>query len=92
MLRWVQMALLAGGLLIVTTHSNVSAQAKKPADVGTLEITKDKAGQYRFKAVGVDGKTIMQSSKGYANKEDALKAIEAVREILSKGKVVEPKE
>lgn len=87
---------LAGAMtgLVVAGSEFGMAQAKKTAaaEVGTLEIGKDKAGLFRFKAVGADGKTIMQSSKGYATKEDAQKAIDAVKEILSKGKVVEPKE
>ncbi len=65
------------------------APAAEPAAGGTVEVTKDVKGQFRFKVVGADDKTIMQCSKGYETKADALKALEEAKAILAKGKVVE---
>ena len=95
MSKFIRGLVLAGAIAgIVAVGDRVTdAQDKKTVDkVGTLDIAKDKAGLFRFKAVGADGKTIMQSSKGYATRDDAMKAIDAVRSILTKGKVVEKDE
>ena len=68
-------------------------KATKKADVtGTVEIHKDKAGDYRFKIVGEDGKALAMSTKGYEKKEDAIKAIDMVKAILNTTKVTEPKD
>jgi len=101
MKKFVRGLVLAGAMagVVFISSSDSSAQATKTAPApgaeektGTLELYKDKAGLFRFRAVGADGKGIMQSSKGYATKEDAQKAVDSVKSILSKGKVVEPKE
>ncbi len=47
-----------------------------------FEINKDKAGEFRFKLVAVNGETIAVS-EGYTNKESALKGIESVKQNAS---------
>jgi uncharacterized protein YegP (UPF0339 family) len=43
-----------------------------------FEINKDRAGEFRFKLVAVNGETIAVS-EGYTSKESAMKGIESVR-------------
>ena len=44
-----------------------------------FEITKDKAGEFRFKLVVGNGQTIAVS-EGYTSKENAMKGIASVKE------------
>jgi uncharacterized protein YegP (UPF0339 family) len=44
-----------------------------------FEINKDKAGEFRFKLVAVNGETIAVS-EGYSSKESAMKGIDSVRQ------------
>jgi uncharacterized protein YegP (UPF0339 family) len=67
-------------------------KASKDDAGGSVVLSTDTKGMYRFKVVGADGKTIMQSSKGYDKKDDALKALDTVKSILSKSKVTEAKD
>jgi uncharacterized protein YegP (UPF0339 family) len=95
--RSIALAAAIAGLVSAAGTSVAPAQDKKKDvkaskdDAGTVELNADVKGMYRFKVVGADGKTIMQSSKGYEKKEDALKAIETVKGILSRAKVTEGK-
>lgn len=90
--RFARPVVLAALLTGLAAAGITSAQAPKEDKGGAVEVNKDKSGQYRFKVVGADGKAIVQSSKGYATKEDALKAIDSVKSIMGHGKVVEGKE
>jgi uncharacterized protein YegP (UPF0339 family) len=74
------------------TDDTKKTTTKKTEVTGTVELTKDAKGMFRFKVVGEDDKTIMQSSKGYEKKEDALKALETVKAILNTAKVTEVKD
>jgi uncharacterized protein YegP (UPF0339 family) len=47
-----------------------------------FEINKDRAGEFRFKLVAVNGETIAVS-EGYTSKESAMKGIESVRQNAS---------
>jgi uncharacterized protein YegP (UPF0339 family) len=92
-------AAIAGLVSAAGTSMTAAQDKKKDAKVvtkedvaGTLVLSKDTKGMYRFKVVGADDKTIMQSSKGYEKKDDALKAIETVKGIIGKAKVTEVKD
>lgn len=103
MSKFVRSAVLAAAIAAVVSAAGTPMTAaqdkKKDAKVvtkddlaGSIVLSQDAKEMYRFKVVGGDGKTIMQSSKGYAKKDDALKALETVKGILSKAKVTEVKE
>jgi uncharacterized protein YegP (UPF0339 family) len=69
-------------------------EPKKPAATavkGTVVISVDAQKKFRFKVVGEDDKTIMQCSKGYETKDDALKALETAKAILNGVKPTEEK-
>jgi uncharacterized protein len=51
-----------------------------------FEITKDKAGEFRFKLVAGNGETIAVS-EGYKSKESAMKGIESVKANAAKAAV-----
>jgi uncharacterized protein YegP (UPF0339 family) len=98
LVRCVVLAAAIAGVVSAAALPSAPAQEKKTKKeatkdeaVGTVEMNKDVKGMYRFKVVGEDGKTIMQSSKGYEKKEDAMKAIDTVKSIMSKAKVTEGK-
>jgi uncharacterized protein YegP (UPF0339 family) len=94
----VLVAAIAGLVLATSANNTAPAQAKKAkvtevevgADVGTIEITTDKQGKWRFR-VRFDDKIIAQVSTGYAKKEDLLKVLDTVKTTMAKGKVVEIK-
>jgi uncharacterized protein YegP (UPF0339 family) len=101
--KFVRSAVLAAaiaGLVSAAGTSMTAAQDKKKdakvvtkEDIaGSIVLSKDTKGMYRFKVVGADDKTIMQSSKGYEKKDDALKALDTVKGILGKAKVTEVKD
>ena len=74
------------------TDDTKKATTKKMDVVGTVEVYKDKAGDFRFKIVGEDGKALAMTTKGYEKKEDAIKALDMVKAILNSAKVTELKE
>ena len=87
------------GLMAATSANNTApAQVKKVkaaevqdgAEVGTIEVTTDKQGKWRFR-VRFNDKIIAQVSTGYAKKEDMLKVLDTVKATMAKGKVVEIK-
>jgi uncharacterized protein YegP (UPF0339 family) len=51
-----------------------------------FELYKDKGDEYRFRLVSGDDKLAM-SPHGYKTKEDAMKAIEAIRKEAAKAKL-----
>ncbi len=83
--------LLAGGLGTAPALQKDKKDAKD-AKVGTVEVYKDKAGEYRFRVTDADGKVIAMPPRGHDTKEECLKAIDLVRETLNKAKVTEVKE
>jgi uncharacterized protein len=62
------------------------------ATAGTVEIYKDKGGDYRFRIKDGDGKVIAMSPKGYAEKEDVVKLLDQIKATLNKVKPVEAKD
>lgn len=94
-IRSVALATAMASLVVLGSGYTVAQNAKDKKDkaedkLGTVEVGMAKDG-FRFKVVGTDGKTIMNSTKGYPTKDDALKALENAKTILNKGKVVEAK-
>lgn len=102
MTKLVRSAVLAAAIAALVSAAGMSVapaqdkkkevKASKDDVAGSVVLSKDTKGMYRFKVVGADDKTIMQSSKGYADKADALKALDTVKSILSKAKVTEAKD
>jgi uncharacterized protein YegP (UPF0339 family) len=80
------------GLVAATSFDNPApAQAKKgAAEVGTIEVYKDKVGEWRFR-VKVDDKSIAIGTVGHEKKEDVLAVIDSLKATMAKGKVVEVK-
>jgi uncharacterized protein YegP (UPF0339 family) len=78
---------LAGGGFIPAP-----AQDKKDTKTGTVEIYKDKSGEYRFRIKDADGKVIAMTPKGYDTKEECHKALDLVKATLNTAKVIEVKE
>jgi uncharacterized protein YegP (UPF0339 family) len=94
MSKFVRALALVAAMAVVSAAAFSVAEAqdkgkeKKAEKIGTIEVYKGKDG-YRFRVKGTDGKNVIQSSKGYQKKDDALKALEFVKETLAKGKVTE---
>ncbi|MBA4188195.1 MAG: hypothetical protein C0467_09285 [Planctomycetaceae bacterium] len=96
---------IVAGLMTVTGLSVAPAQVKekdkekkddkkveaKGDDIGVTEVYKAKDG-WRFRIKGPEGKSIAIGTVPFEKKEDAAKAVETLKTILTKGKVVEIKE
>jgi uncharacterized protein YegP (UPF0339 family) len=70
----------------------VSAQKDKDKDKKTeptsvFEVYKDSADEFRFRLKDGDGDLLATSGKGYKNKADCLKIVEAIRSTAAKAKV-----
>ncbi len=65
---------------------------KKAAELGTVEVTKDKQGKFRFRITDADDKVIAQPPKGYATKEEVLALLEQIKETLNKVKPTDAKD
>ncbi|HUR53939.1 MAG TPA: DUF1508 domain-containing protein [Gemmataceae bacterium] len=101
--RSIVLAAAIAGLVSAAGMSVAPAQDKKKVDEkktttkktevsGSVEVYKDKAGEYRFKIVGEEGKALAMTTKGYEKKEDAIKALDMVKAILNTAKVTELKD
>jgi uncharacterized protein YegP (UPF0339 family) len=53
----------------------------------TFEVYKDGGGKYRWRCKDADDVNIGMASKGYENKADCLKTVEAIRSGAAKAKV-----
>ena len=60
-----------------------ATDTKKAVKGEVLVIQSDKDKKFRFKVEGEDGKAIMQSSKGYETKKEALEGLEMAKAILN---------
>jgi uncharacterized protein YegP (UPF0339 family) len=58
---------------------------------GSVLVSADKQGKFRFFIKDGDGKTLAMSTVGYEKKEDAMKMIETVKTLLNTQKVTEEK-
>jgi uncharacterized protein YegP (UPF0339 family) len=92
MSKLVRCAALVAALTVVFTvaFSAADAQDKGKSDgpAGIVEVYKAKDG-YRFRVKGSNGKGLAQSSTKYDKKEDAVKAVETLKEILNSAKVID---
>jgi len=93
---------LAGGQL---STPGALAQAKKDAPVTkdskdklpaksglTFELYKDKGGEFRFRLTDADGNNLAMASKGYKDKADCQKVIDAIKAGAAKAPVSEKSE
>jgi uncharacterized protein YegP (UPF0339 family) len=58
---------------------------------GSIEIYKAKDG-YRFRIKDAEGKSMAIASKGYAEKEDVAKVLDAIKATLNQAKPVDAKD
>ncbi len=102
--RSVALTAAIAGLMTVTGLSVAPAQVKdkdkkddkakvetKADEIGVTEVYMGKDG-WRFRIKNAEGKSIAIGTMSFDKKEDAVKAVEVVKTILTKGKVVELKE
>ncbi|MBN1438095.1 MAG: DUF1508 domain-containing protein [Anaerolineales bacterium] len=54
-----------------------------------FEVYKDKEGQYRWRLVAPNGRSIADSGEGYSSKQACLEGIESVRQNATGAQVVE---
>jgi uncharacterized protein len=54
--------------------------------VAKFEVTKDKAGEFRFKLIAANNQ-VVAVSEGYTSKEGAMKGIESVKAIAPKAAI-----
>lgn len=54
---------------------------------GTIEVNESKDGKFRFTVRDADGKYLGGSATGYATKEDAVKAVDALKAALGTAKI-----
>lgn len=81
------------GLVSTATISTAPAQDKKDttkkppaAKAGTIEVSEGKDGKFRFTIRDAEGKFLALSG-AHEKKEDAMKAIETLKEVLPKATV-----
>ena len=87
------------GLVSTSTISLAPAQDKKdtakkdakaPAKAGTVEVKEGKDGKFRFSVRDAEGE-YLAGSGAFATKEEAVKGIDTLKEVLAKATVVAPK-
>jgi uncharacterized protein YegP (UPF0339 family) len=54
-----------------------------------FEVYKDKAGEYRWRLVAPNGKSIADSGEGYSSKQACLEGLESVKKHAAGAQVVE---
>lgn len=83
-------ALVAG---LVAGGSSPAQDKKKetkttqPAKGGVIEVNESKDGKFRFTVRDADGKYLGGSATGYATKDDAVKAVDALKAALVSAKI-----
>ena len=107
MRKWIGLTALLAGLAVLAVPNFPSADAqdkKKEAKkvetkgkeattgTGTIEIYKDKSGEYRFRIKDSDGKVIAMPPRGYDDKADVLKHLDLIKATLEKVKPTEVKD
>ena len=55
--------------------------------MGTFEVYADKSGEFRWRLLATNGKSIATSGEGYTEKRGCLRGIEIVRELAPGAKV-----
>ena len=86
----------AGGLATAPAHDKKDSKKvdpKAPAPkAGTVEIYKDKSGNFRFRIKDTDGKVIAMPPKGYDTKEECQQTLDLIKATLNTAKVTEIKD
>jgi uncharacterized protein YegP (UPF0339 family) len=89
-------ALVLAGTALPTAPAqdkkDTKVDPKKDAKVGTVEIYKDRAGDFRFRIKDADGKVIAMPPKGYDTKEECQKVLDLIKATLNTTKTVEVKD
>jgi hypothetical protein len=86
------------GLVSTSTMSNAGAVQKDKKDTtkaagktGTIEINQGKDEKYRFVIRDSEGKLLaMSGPTGFEKREDAVKAVETLKDVLPKAVVASP--
>jgi uncharacterized protein YegP (UPF0339 family) len=73
------------------TKDEPKAKDKRAHATGTIEIYEAKDG-YRYRVKDAEGKTIAMPPRGHENKQDVLKTLDEIKEILNKVKPTEVKD
>jgi uncharacterized protein YegP (UPF0339 family) len=78
----------AGGVAPAQDKKDTKKDAKATAKGGgTIEVNESKDGKFRFTVRDADGKYLGGSATGYATKEDAVKAVDALKAALGTAKI-----
>ena len=74
------------------TKKDVTKDAKTTKAVpAVIEVNEGKDGKFRFFVRDADDKLLAMSGTGFATREDAVKAIEKLRDALPTAKIAAPK-
>jgi uncharacterized protein YegP (UPF0339 family) len=65
---------------------------KKDTKAGTVEIYRDRAGDYRFRIKDTEGKVIAMPPKGFDTREECHKVLDLIKATLNTTKPVEIKD
>ncbi len=80
----------AGGVAPAQDKKDTKKDTTKvapPAKGGTIEVNESKDGKFRFTVRDAEGKYLGGSATGYATKEDAVKAVDALKAALGTAKI-----
>jgi len=92
-LRTVLVTLVLAVLVAPLGPDSAAAQKDKGKDTkaAVFEVYKDKGGKFRFRFYDNDGEEVAMSVRGYEQKADCVKAIEALKKEAAKAKITEDK-
>jgi len=81
-------------IALYAVSDNAQAQKGGKSELGSIEVFKNKAGEYRYRVKDGDGKTIAipLANMSWEKKADALKAIDQLKSILNTAKPVDVKD
>jgi len=86
------MVAVIAGLFSLGGLPTAPAQKKdKKEEVGRIEVYQDKKGDWRFRVVDEEDKSVAIGTVGFEKKEDVLKTLEFVKTTFAKAKVTEVK-
>jgi uncharacterized protein YegP (UPF0339 family) len=76
------------GELAVAQEKKVKDKGKGTATAGArFEIYKDKGGKFRYRFYAADGEEVGMAVRGYTNKADVMKLVDAIRRDAAKAKI-----
>ncbi|MBN9523156.1 DUF1508 domain-containing protein [bacterium] len=91
LLSSVLVAALVAGLATVgpspAQDKKKDAKTAQPVKGGVVEVNESKDGKFRFTVRDADGKYLGGSATGYATKDDAVKAVAALKAALATAKI-----